>query len=75
MKTDAAPTPPRLALPPWVPELALPSWVPKLIAAYVRANHAADINLVYREVLKENGYLDAVPDNFIAWVSRERRSF
>jgi hypothetical protein len=62
---------PELALPPWVPELTLPSWMPEPIAEYVRAKHVGDINRVYREVLKEDGYLDDVPDDCIDWVSRE----
>jgi hypothetical protein len=68
MKANAAS---RSALPSWVPELALPPWVPEPIIEYIKTKHAADINRVYREALKEDGYLDDVPDDHIDWVSRE----
>jgi hypothetical protein len=67
MKANAAS---RFALPSWMPELALPSWMPKPIAEYVRAKYVGDIDRVYREVLKEEGYLDDVPDECIDWASR-----
>jgi hypothetical protein len=68
MKANAAS---RFALPSWMPELTLPSWVPESIAEYIKTKHVADVKWVYREALKEDGYLDDVPDDFIAGVSRE----
>jgi hypothetical protein len=72
MKVDVFPTPfalPQLDLPAWVPELAIPSWAPEPIAQCVRDKYAADVDSVFQAVLKEDGYFDDVPEEFIDQIS------
>jgi hypothetical protein len=56
---------------PALPGLDIPSWVPEPIAQCARDEYAADVEPIYQAYLKENGWLDDVPDDLVDQISRE----
>jgi len=53
------------------PQLHVPSWVPAPIAQYVKTEYAADVDRIYKEALRENGYFDDVDDDAPLWLIDE----